>query len=161
MSWRALVTEYTRGQFVDADVGMLPADTRCFPQVGFRLFIFVLRLHHVGHGERSGHFKLGDSENLSILAVNALAVNVLAVHRPLSLYRVSKSVFCTRNSVKKYLLHAISRHLPALRAFRGVQNPDSFGDIARRVGHAVPQRRDPSYTGPRGLGGVAALWKDG
>ena len=35
------------------------------------------------HGERSRtylHFKLGGTENLSILAVNALAVNVLAVN---------------------------------------------------------------------------------
>ena len=36
-----------------------------------------------GHGERSRsqlHFTLGGTENLSILSVNASAVNVLAVH---------------------------------------------------------------------------------
>ena len=42
-------------------------------------------------------FKSGGAENLSVLAVNVLAVN-----RPLSLLytTVSKSVFCTLNSVR-------------------------------------------------------------
>ena len=48
--------------------------------------------------------ELGGRENLSILAVNVLAANVLAVNRPLSLYIVSKSVFCTLKSVKNVLL---------------------------------------------------------
>ena len=57
MSWRALVTEYTRGPFVDADVGMLLAHMLCFQnsplgQVRLHLFIFVLRLHRVGQDLR-------------------------------------------------------------------------------------------------------------
>ena len=38
---------------------------------------------------------------MSILAGNALAVNVLAVSVPLRLYIVSKRVFCTLRSLKK------------------------------------------------------------
>ena len=60
-----------------------------------------------GHGEcdsACSYFSGSEvQENMAIFAVNVLAVN-----RPLSLYIVSKSVFCTRNSVKKYLLRVIS-----------------------------------------------------
>ena len=60
------------------------------------------------HGERLRlqlHFKYADTDNLSLLAVNALAVHVLAVHVSLRLYIVSKRVFCTLHSLKKYPLH--------------------------------------------------------
>ena len=48
---------------------------------------------------------------MSILVFNVLPdkfINVLAVHRPLPLYIVSKSVFCMSYRVKKRLTHAIS-----------------------------------------------------
>ena len=63
-----------------------------------------------GHGERSRlqlHAKLGGQENSLILAVNVLAVNVLAVNPPVPLFIVSKSAFCTLNSVKKRVAHPI------------------------------------------------------
>ena len=53
----------------------------------------VAQVSTLGHGERSRsylHFKIGGAENMLILAVN-----ILAVHRPLSLYVVSKSVVYT------------------------------------------------------------------
>ena len=42
---------------------------------------------------------------MQILAVNALAVNVLAVNRPLPLYIVSTSVFCALYNAKKRVTH--------------------------------------------------------
>ena len=44
---------------------------------------------------------------MQILAVNLLAVYVLAVNRPLPLHTVSKSVICTLNSAKKRATHLI------------------------------------------------------
>ena len=49
-----------------------------------------------GHGERSRsqlHFQLGGAENLSILVVNALAVNVLAVNSVLRVLLTLSSGF--------------------------------------------------------------------
>ena len=40
-----------------------------------------------------------------ILAVDVLAVNLLAVNRPLSLNIVSKSVSYNPDSIEKYLIH--------------------------------------------------------
>ena len=67
-------------------------------------------MSRAGHGERSRSqllFELGGPENIQILVVNFLAVNVLAVVRPLPLYIVSESVCCTLNSAEKRVAHPI------------------------------------------------------
>ena len=73
---------------------------------------------------RSGH---GNSREAPLLgqvpaprlAVNLLAVHVLAVNRPLSPCIVSKSIFCTLYSVKKCVARSIQRLIHARRALLG------------------------------------------
>ena len=73
---------------------------------------FVPSLRGQGHGERSRlqlHFKLAGTENM--------AVNVLAVHRPLSLYFVSDGVLHTLQPQNvSFALYIVSK-FAALRAF--------------------------------------------
>ena len=54
---------------------------------------------------------------MQILAVNLLAVSVLAVNRPLLFHTVSKSVSCTLSNAKKRVTHPIQRLIHTLRAF--------------------------------------------
>ena len=120
----------------------------------------LLHTLETGHGERSRlqlHFKLGGQENSLILAVNVLAVN-----RPVPLYIVSKSAFCTLNSVKKRVAHPIYSVFYALsvlfevvfgaadgRVFDSVRS-EGGTTFNERVGDARPENESRREHGPSG-----------
>ena len=85
------------------------------------------------------------------MAVNVLAVNVLAVNRPVPLYIVSKSAFCTLNSVKKRVAHPIYSVFYALSVLFEVlkfleQNKSTytnpFSKLQREVDYAREDAND-------------------